>query len=438
VQINAPTAATAPSPSAGVIVSRDARENDDGTWNTTIRSDTSPVLSIEEKTFLKHKTITGTGTRNDRSEPSDPIRGPTEKVTFRKTQNEDGTWDHITIVDAATGGLTAGGGVVNGCKQDLGQEQSQLSITEEQKNAAYDAAYNGIPDVARMVWSERQNEDGTWDFSYRYEVPPQLLSKSATARAKGGFSETIKRNVKLEELETFPPTTPPIGETVTLRQDKNADCGWDEIKRIETAPGLQGDVNILRADQSVSVTREQNSQTRDDDLAADPNTVLQVTNDENPDGTWNKSRSVTTPIPQAWPGSYETNGRTANVTIFKNYTGLQVIALANGFNPAFTNSLTATPNEFGLFDGSATSIADSSSGSGSSGSETPRTTTYTVRVAGFTYIYSSKLTSFESTAASWVNESSDFTDAQWKYLAQKPEYNYIGKGKYLAWKVTVS
>lgn len=427
----------ATSPSVGVIIRFISKQNEDGTYSWTEIADTSPVLTSSESIYQQNKTTTATGVKNDRTEPQEPLRATGEKVTFRKSQNEDGTWDHITIVESTTSGLTAAGGVVNSCGDVLGTDSAQNGITAAQKTIAYNAAIAAMPPATRMVWSERENDDGSWDFSYRYETAPALTSNSTTVRAKGGITETHSRNVEESALSTFPPVAAQ-GETITLRQDKNPDCSWDEYIRTETAPSLTGDVTVVRADYTSSVTRNLNAAARDNNATAGTNEVLQVTNDENPDGTWNTSRSVTTPQAQYYTGEYTTNNRTASITIFKNYTGDAVLALVNALNPDNINNVSAVPNEFGLFDGSVTSVQPSSSAGGSGDSEIPKGGAYYVTIGTVRYTYTSRLTSFESKAQQHVQESSGITEDNYGNVNPKPGYQYVGKGKYLAWKVVVT
>ena len=436
VQRNVHPAPSAPTPTIGTIVNQDLRENEDGTWDSVTRSDTSPVLPMSERVIRKDKTIVGEGTRNDRTEPSVPVRGDNEKVTFRKSRNEDGTWDHMTIRETAASGLTAGGGSKSNCF-DLGTDVAWAGISTADKETYKTDALANIPDKARIVWSERENDDGSWDFSYRYEIAPGLVSNSATSRAKGGITENIRRNILESELSTFPPVAG-IGETITLRQDKNPDCSWDEYERVETAPPLTGDINVVRHDLTAVTARNLNAAARDDDLAIVDGQILQVTNDENPDGTWNTSRTLTTAIPQGYTATYQSGGRDVNVTLFRNQTGTWVESALGALTPSRINTWSAQPNEYGLYDGQITSQADTATASGSAGSETPRTATWSVTIDGVTYTYTSRLTSFESTAQDHVAGSSAFTSEQWSKLERKPGYSYIGRGKYLAWRVTVA
>jgi hypothetical protein len=256
-------------------------------------------------------------------------------------------------------------------------------------------------------------------------------------RAKGGIEEEIRRGI--QETALTPLTTSPgTGETISLRQDQNADCSWDEFKRTETAPELVGEVDIRRYDYDVSTDRKINAPAKEENFTVGPTDILQVTNDENPDGTWNTSRSVTTPKKQELGAVYFSEGRAVDLRIFRNWTASEIEAYVAAISQDKSVNVTAVPNEFGLNDGSVTVTDAFGAASGSAGAETPKTVEYYVDIGGDRYTYTSKLTSFETTARNHVQGSSDFTEAQWGRVSPKPGFSYVGKGRYLAWRVVVS
>lgn len=410
-------------------------QNEDGTWNTEERIEESPILESEEKQITVKTERTGVGYRNLRGDkPTPTTPGVGQRVIFRTSENEDGTWDKNEIVEEAIEGLGAGGGTETQCGS-LGADVAYRNITLAEKTAYHTAAVAAIPDASRMVWNERENEDGTWDYAYRYETAPALESTSETIRKYGGVTEEIKRNIPDADKMATPDFE--IGVTKTLRHDKNADCSWDEAYRVEVAPQLTSTQETIRADVEVEVTRQQNAQAAATAPTVGANDAYTLVNDENPDGSWNTSVQVERPQAQRAVGSVPNENGNTKVTVFRNYTEAQMQALFATASIAKRNSISASPNQYGLYDGSLTeSPIEMPRGSG--GATKWADYSYALTVEGSTYNVSVIFTTSNTEAQSHVQGSDDLTADIPRAVGEVPGISYIGRKSYKAVKITIT
>lgn len=380
-------------PAQGITRTFVKTPNPDGSYNVVQRDEESPVLSSKETIATVNQTVIGTGTRNKRGdEPVAPDPAVGERVRHRVTENPDGTWDENLIIETAVDGLEAGGGAKSSCRT-LGTDQSYRNITPEEKDA-YLAAYDvggasALVPGQRLVWSERENDDGTWDLTLRVEVAPDLTSTSKVIRKYGSITEEVTRNKAIGELRDPDAIVFEVGKTKTIRHDENPDCSYDETYREEVAPTLSADQRVVRKDVEVTVTREQNTEDYiDADALLDSeevldNDVVDVSNDENPDGTWNTAKRIERPLSQVSQYSINTWGGTVYTWVFRNHTDDEVQALIAeaqkvgitdaeydgdtlvSWVEASNRTMSATPNQYGLLDGSIVVTPNLRSGGGS-------------------------------------------------------------------------
>lgn len=441
ITLNSDSAVAYATPDQGVTRSVRNTPNPDGTYNVVEVDEVSPVLASEETVSTVKQTVTGTGTRNKRgTQPVAPTPAVGERVRHRVSENPDGTWDENTIIEEAVSGLEAGGASKSKCN-DFGEDQSYRNITAEQLAiylADAEAEVNAT-EGKRLVWQKRELEDGLWDFSYRIETAPVLESTSNVIRAKGGITETIKRNIVTAAKTPTPDFE--IGKTKTIRHDKNADCSWDESLRVETAPDLTSESSVVQKDVEITVTRRQNQPTQEPIPTVDANDIYRLVNDENPDGSWNTSLEVEKPLSQLAAFSCLTDGGTIGVSVFKNYTSDQVTSLFGGADGTTNNSPSVQPNKYGLYDGSLTK-APIRKNSGANGETKWADYSYSLKVSGTTYTVSVIYTTDPVEAASHVQGDDPqglVLDLELpRAVGEVPGIKYVGRKSYKAVRITTS
>lgn len=414
-------------PEQGITRHYQRRPQIDGSFDVTIRDDESPILESEERTTTVKTERIGIGARNLRGNkptPTSPSIG--ERVIFRVNENADGTWDKNEVIEGIISGLSKSSGVKAACRI-ITRDVVELNLLQE-------PAEPDSPTTpgTRRTWNKVENEDGSWELTVRDEIAPSLTSESVLIRKHGGVTETIRRNIAPYAVTETPEWEQ--GVTVTLRTDENSDCSVDETLREEIAPPLESEQLTQRADRTVAAERLQNTTDKAEVGTVADNVIVRVVNDENPDGTWNTTREVDTPLPQLYSKSYNTRGGTASIYIFKNYTAAMIDNIVDALNAENNNSVNGNPNEYGLYDGSISSSPVVISGSGSAENETPRGYTYTATIDGKTFTVSVKITSFESTAETHASGTSVASSPA--ALGDQPGVKYIGHGKYKAVRIT--
>jgi hypothetical protein len=350
-----------PAPAQGQIQIIERRENPDGSWEGTLRIDTSPVLeTYEETSTTKRKTI-GHGAANARDPRPEPTAAtPGKTIRFQRRKNEDGTWTWSEVIeDGALAPLVSEVYEEAFCRTIASVSVERGLPTKPNADAVKKPTAAGVVRTTKLI----ENVDGTWDKEITDRVAPSLSSTETIVRTKGGISVEVHRN------QTGAKPAPPaaeIGKTKTHRVDDNPDCTWDATVRVETAPALERRRIEIRNDQTVEITGGLNQPTKISEASAGLHKITTAENDENPDGTWNTMRRVATPIAvdTGWIGYVDKDG-TSYVRAFRNKSTVPT----DGFTNQTQNSLGVQINEFGLFEGTGSRNAIPDRSGGSSGDE---------------------------------------------------------------------
>jgi hypothetical protein len=423
---NAITPKTPDGPTTAKIVTYEKRENEDGTYDWQERIDESPILANKETILTPKKVVIGNGVKNARTAPSAPGSAqPGQRITYRESENEDGTFDHMTTIESTISGLLGDGKAETICGE-LGEDGVLLQATKKEVDDKVKDLQIGLSAGEKLIFSRRENENGSWDLSYRIEEAPKLESESQTIRKKGGIVETIRRNIGPDALEQ--PGDPEIGVTKFIRNDENADCSWDQTIRIETAPELISEQIVKTKNAEIESIVLQNTPEKAEIGDITDTQTVQITNDENPDGTWKTSRSVTTPLPQEFETDYYTADRKVTVTVFINYTKDQVKDLAINLPRGNTNNVSASPNEFGLYNGSVTS-AEVAREAGGGSSVDYENYEYLQPVGFDLYRVTVRYTNNEQRAANLAGQTLFTTDKP-AALGESAGVYYVGRGKF--------
>lgn len=371
-------------PAQGETLTFDAQENKDGTKNSDLRIDVSPVLDNYEKTATILSASEGTGVENKR----DPMPTPTaatigKTVRFRRSRNPDGTYTYNEIIeDSALNPLRARTFEVTMCRGSENEAVVERNIASDLFTYEPDDPPQGTIRVVRLT----ENRDGSWDREIQDRTAPELTSTENVVRSKGGVVVTITRNQTGAK-----PGLPSVeqGVTKTQRIDDNPDCGFDVTLREETAANLVIEIKEFAADRTV-ITTAASAATSPVTLAAESGKVISGRNDEQLDGTWRTEKREETPVPTStgWVPYTDKYG-TSYFIAFSNQTASGLDIIKSACTADTNNSISASVNRYGLYDGGGTRIAISDGGGGGGGSGGSETkdydVTFDVSYQGITY-----------------------------------------------------
>lgn len=349
-------------PTQGTIRFVDVRENPDGSWEGTLRDETSSVLENYEKTATTKRSVEGTGEANKRDPmPTPTAPTPGKTIRFRRQKNEDGTWTWNEIIEDSTLAPL----VAEVYEEAFCRSIATVTVTRNLSDKP-NIATEKKPTAKGVVRSTRltENPDGSWEKEVTDRVAPALTSTEKVKRAKGGIAVTIRRN-----LVTDPPEAgaPAQGVTVTQRIDENPDCSKDETLREETSPELVSTRKVFRADQIIASTRILNARAKANEDPPSAHDIKEVVNDDNMDGTSNTTLDLRTAIPITATVTYQSEERSVTATRMVNYSLDAIQNAATALNNKRANNVSVNESEFpGLFHATLTSAESRLGGGGGS------------------------------------------------------------------------
>ena len=280
----------------GKVVRRDIDKLEDCTVQVQDEEYISKPLPTEQTRKVLDATVsTGSGTRNileeDIPPEVDPERG--EIKTRRKVKNPDGSFDIDDQTDTSL---------------ELPNEESiktvkQASLGEGVENDREDREPTE-PEIGKVVrFRKRQNQDKTWTWTEVIEESPNNLGQRVyeLTSCRELSSTEIERNIR-EDLSSWTPESPTEpGVVKVVRLTENLDGSWDREIITRTAPdGLEAESRSVSPFETVTIIRKQNEATGLDlDAEVDgagENELLDVSNTENEDCSYDTDKRVTTPV----------------------------------------------------------------------------------------------------------------------------------------------
>lgn len=353
-----------PTPAQGEIIVIDKRENPDGSWEASKRTDVSPILENYESTATPLQSSEGSGIENKRDpmpEPTAPSLG--ETVRFRRRKNEDGTWTYSEIIERSSDApLRAILHEVTACRE--------LSVTEIERNLAQDlSAYDPgtPPEGTTRVVRLTENRDGSWDREIIDRAAPALEAERSIQR--GEKSETESETYRNSAPGSHPRPVAGPRQRVTFDRQENVDCSEDVTITTEEIPTLVAGEAVARSDQVFTAEIERNA---DDPITLETTPVagqiISTSKEETDDGLWNNKRTVAKAVSFSETFYYNADGRSVTITIFTNLTKIEVDAIVALSNPDYLNTLSVRDSGFPeRYSGSFVSEAPTNSGGSTSG-----------------------------------------------------------------------
>lgn len=411
--------------------------NIDGSFDTEIIDDESPVLPTERKLLsVTEQASEASGSRNVRPDnlegEADASQGVT--VQYSKVRNPDGTYDEENQLDTSP--------ILDRHEEEVSAKRTVTGDGVENARGTEPQRQKDPTVGTKVRFTRRLNPDGTYTYFESEETINEssggLVYELTTCRDLS--SGEIENNILADLNEYTPDDDRPNepGVTVVVRLTENDDGTWNKSIERRTAPKTTG-VRVTKGkDVDVVITT-----TRGDD---DAKTVAdlegsygEVESTENADCSYDNVIVNEVPVFQWYTRVYISNEYTTSITVFKNAEKAYVDGLINNNNKNIVVSPSISINQYGLFNGSV-HLVDKGIRYAGSGEGTPRDYSYPVTINGTTYTVSvvfGRGGALTGTLKTHVSESDPIND-DFAYITERVGIKNVGRGYYRAVKINAT
>jgi hypothetical protein len=346
--------------SGGVITRRQARQNDDGTWDNEETLTTAvPGTGAVSAYATAFQTGAAVTLRNQPEAAAAAVEVAGGVITRRQArQNDDGTWDNEETLTTAVAADSAA------VETHETIYERTVSVTNRNRPAAVAEAVtaaNGL--ITRRT--ARQNDDGTWDNTetVTLELPVQSAVIDKSSIKSGGTEAVTHRN----QAEAAPD---PSIEGRRVRNERTPGGLWNQTLTDQTPPTADGVLEMrekeIRALETATAERRvRRTAGLAEDTAQTTGTVRRTRNELDDANGWTTTENIETATPKMMVFTVADLYGAFTLTRYFNYTAAQEQGLLNALSGTQHNSVSpGQVNRFNLFDGVIVSRPAGGNGAG--------------------------------------------------------------------------